>query len=314
VADGGEGTALVLRESLGGRSVAATASDPLGRRLELPSGFVLLEVDEHPGRATRIRGEEVSGGDDAAAGGPVAVVETATASGLSLLAPGELDATAASTYGTGELIIAAVGSGARTVLVAVGGTATSDGGRGAIEAIEDGGGLAGARLTVLADVETRFENAAIEFGPQKGAGPAEVEQLTARLRQFAGRLPRSPLGLPRTGAGGGIAGGLWARYGAEIVSGSKYVLDSIGFDARLGQSGCVIVGEGRLDRQSLGGKIVGEILRRAESAEVPCHAIVGGVDLEPESQAAFASIQVASALEEIQAAAAFVADRLASSG
>ncbi len=137
------------------------------------------------------------------------------------------------------------------MIVAVGGTATSDGGEGAIEAIENAGGMSGAGLLVLADVETPFESAAIDFGPQKGAGPEQIALLTTRLLELASRLPRSPLAVPRTGAGGGIAGGLWARYDAQLVSGSAYVLDSIGFDRRLEQSDCVIVGEGRLDRQSL---------------------------------------------------------------
>ena len=279
VADGGEGTAEVLMKALGGRYVAAAASDPLGRRFE--AGFVLL-------------------GDER-----TAVVETATASGLTLVSEGERDAVAASTAGTGELIVAAARAGATRILLAVGGTATSDGGRGAIRTIESGGGLHEAELIILADVETAFEDAAIVFGPQKGASPADVELLTDRLVETADGLPRSPLGMARLGAGGGIAGGLWASSGAEVVSGADYVLETIDFDRRLSRAECVLVGEGQLDHQSLGGKIVGNILERAKQETVPCHAIVGRCQLSDEEiqQAGFASVQTASTLEEIEAAA-----------
>lgn len=279
VADGGEGTAEVLMETLGGRFVAVPASDPLGRRIE--AGFVLL-------------------GD-----GQTAVVETAAASGLTLVAEDERDPVAASTAGTGELIVAAARSGAERILVAVGGTATTDGGRGATLAIRDGGGPQGAEMVVLADVETAFEDAAIVFGPQKGASPAQVELLTRRLAMTADDLPRSPLGIARMGAGGGIAGGLWASFGAEVVSGADYLLEAIDFDRRLAGADAVLTGEGQLDSQSLDGKIVGSILKRAKRANVPCHAIVGRCQLSDEEiqQAGFASVQTASALERIQAAA-----------
>jgi glycerate kinase len=279
VADGGEGTAEVLMEALGGRLATVPASDPLGRPIE--AGFVLL-------------GE-----------GETAVVETATASGLTLVGEDELDPVVASTRGTGELLVAAAEAGARRILLAVGGTATSDGGRGAIAAIRSGGGLHGAELIILADVETAFEDAAVVFGPQKGASPAEVELLTRRLIESAHAFPRSPLGIPRTGAGGGIAGGLWATLGAEVVSGADHVLEAIDFDRRLARADRVLVGEGQLDQQSLDGKIVGNILERARRAGVPCHAIVGRNRLtEGESvSAGFASVQTASSLEEIEAAA-----------
>jgi len=279
VADGGEGTAQVLVETLGGRFVAVPASDPLGGRIE--AGFVLL-------------------GD-----GQTAVVETAAASGLTLISEDERDPVASSTAGTGELIVAAARSGAERILIAVGGTATTDGGRGAIQAIRGSGGLQGAVMVVLADVETTFEDAAIVFGPQKGASPAQVELLTRRLARTADDLPRSPLGIARMGAGGGIAGGLWASFGAEVVSGADYVLEAIDFDRRLAGAHSVLTGEGQLDSQSLDGKIVGSILERAKRANVPCHAIVGRCRLSDEEiqQAGFASVQTASALDGIQAAA-----------
>ena len=127
-----------------------------------------------------------------AIGDGLAVVETAAASGLHLVADGERDAFAASTAGTGELIAAAVAAGARTIYVGVGGSATTDGGAGAIRAIERGGGLEGAKLIVLCDVRTRFEDAARVFGPQKGADPDTVRRLTARLHRLARRLAAGP--------------------------------------------------------------------------------------------------------------------------
>jgi len=279
VADGGEGTADALTRSLGGRSVAARARDPLGREIE--SGFTVL-------------------GD-----GETAVVETAAASGLTLVPPEERDAVAASSTGTGDLVVAAAQAGIRTILVAVGGTATTDGAHGAIGAIEAAGGIGRARLIVLADVDTVFEDAAVVFAPQKGATDDQVRTLTARLADTAEALPRSPMGIPRTGAGGGIAGGLWAQYGAEILSGADYVLDAIGFEPRLVSAEAVLVGEGRLDRQSLDGKIVGRILERATSAGRPCHAIVGSCRLTRAEldRAGFASVRSASSQGEIEAAA-----------
>ena len=118
---------------------------------------------------------------------PFAVVETATASGLGLLADSERDPLAASTRGTGELIVAAVEAGAETVLVGVGGSASTDGGAGAITAIRDGGGIGRARLIVLCDVQTPFEDAARIYAPQKGADRDAVRRLTRRLRDHARR-------------------------------------------------------------------------------------------------------------------------------
>ena len=150
----------------GGEVVAADAHDPLGR--ELRGCFALVED------------------------GGTAIVETATASGLGLVAEDERDAWAASTYGTGELIAAAAAAGAQVIVVAVGGSATTDGGAGALEAIEEAGGLGGARLVVLCDVRTPFEDAPKVFGPQKGADPAMVKRLEERLGELAGALAARP--------------------------------------------------------------------------------------------------------------------------
>ena len=121
-------------------------------------------------------------------GGGGALVETAAAIGLGLVAAGDRDAEAATSHGAGDLIAAAIDAGAEVVFVAVGGSASTDGGAGAIEAIEESGGLRGARLVVLCDVKTPFERAAERFGPQKGADGAAVGRLSARLDALARRL------------------------------------------------------------------------------------------------------------------------------
>jgi glycerate kinase len=253
IADGGEGTLEVLIRALGGEPVTASVHDPLERPLEARFGLVAPNV---------------------------AIVEAAAASGLALLAAAEFDPFGASTFGTGELILAAARTGVRTIYVGAGGTATTDGGSGAIRAIREGGGLSPAKLVVMCDVRTRFEDAARVYGPQKGADPATVRRLARRLRTVAGSLERDPRGVPMTGAAGGLAGGLWAEFGAELVPGAAFVLDAISFDRRMRESRAVITGEGKLDQQSLAGKAVSEVATRARQAGVPCHAIVGRRELD----------------------------------
>jgi glycerate kinase len=214
-------------------------------------------------------------------------VETATASGLNLVPASRRDAEAASTAGTGELIAAAVRHGANRILLGVGGSATTDGGVGAVAAIEAAGGLRGTRLTVLCDVQTSFEDAATVYGPQKGADAAAVERLIARLNRIAGGLPRDPRGLPGTGAAGGLAGGLWAHYAAELVPGIDTVMDLVGFDALLGRADAVITGEGRLDDQTAEGKAVSGVVRRSRVARVPVWAVVGQSSIREDQLAAF---------------------------
>jgi len=249
VADGGEGTTDALLPALGGETTAAAAHDPLGR--PLTAGFALLEE------------------------GGTALVETASASGLGLVAEHERDAEAASTYGTGELIAAAVDAGAAVVLVAVGGSATTDGGAGALAAIEAGGGLRGAQLVVLCDVTVPWERCAEVFAPQKGAAPEQVERLAARLEALATKLPRDPRGVAMTGAAGGLSGGLWAALGATLEPGAPWILDALDFGSRMRAARAVVTGEGKLDAQTLEGKIVGEVARAAREAGVPLHAVVG---------------------------------------
>jgi glycerate kinase len=255
VADGGEGTLAALLTALGGSTDGTSVSDALGRPVQ--AGFGLIED------------------------GATAVVEVAEASGLGRVADNERDPEAASSRGTGELIAAAVQRGAQVVLVAAGGSATTDGGLGAIEAITEAGGLRGARLVVLSDVRTPFEAAARVFAPQKGADAAAVKRLSRRLDKLGASWPRDPRGVPMTGAAGGLAGGLWAVFGAVLEPGASFVLDALDYDARMRAAAAVIVGEGRLDETSLQGKVLGEAATRARQAGVPCFAIVGTDALDP---------------------------------
>jgi len=289
-ADGGEGTVEALLRGVGGERRAASAHDPLGREIE--ASFALLA--ERPG---------------AAEPSPTAAVEVAEASGLGRVTERERDAEAADSRGTGELISAAIGAGARRILVAAGGSAGTDGGRGAIEAIESGGGLGGARLEVLCDTRVPFERAAEVFAPQKGADDEAVRRLERRLLAYAGALPRDPRGRTMTGAAGGLAGGLWAAHDARLVPGAAYVLGLLGFDRRLERAHAVITGEGRLDAQSFEGKLVGEVVRRCRAAGLPAHAIVGedGLGAAEAERRGIASVQAAGDPESIARAAARIA-------
>ena len=251
LADGGEGTMGVLVAALGGELRTARVADPLGRPVD--TSFALLPD------------------------GRTAIVEMAQASGLGLVSEEERDAYAASTHGTGELIATAVEAGAERVLVTVGGSATTDGGAGALEALEG----VDVRLEVLCDVRTPWEEAARVYGPQKGADAATVERLERRLDELAERAPRDPRGVPMTGGAGGLSGGLWAYRGAELHPGAAHVLDAIGFDERMRESAFVVTGEGGLDDQTLEGKVVGEVATRCRQRGVTCHAVVGRNSLEP---------------------------------
>jgi glycerate kinase len=279
VADGGEGTLEVLIAALGGQIVRVPVRDPLGGRAE---------------------GELALLGED----GRRALLEMASASGLGLVAESERDPWAATSYGTGQLIRAAVNAGAREVLVGVGGSATVDGGRGALEAIAAAGGLDEANLVVLCDVQTPWERCAEIYGPQKGADAEMVARLAERLDAYAAEFPRDPRGVPMTGAAGGLSGALWAGLGAMLEPGAPYVLDAVGFDARVRAARAVVVGEGRIDAQSAMGKIVGEICARARAAGVPVHAVVGRSELDPSEarEIGLRSVTEATDLAEMEAA------------
>jgi glycerate kinase len=256
IADGGEGTIDVVGEAVSAEISKTPVIDALGRAT---TGRIAVFDD-----------------------GKSALVEVADAIGLGLIGEDERDALAASSFGAGELIAAAALTGARDVFVGVGGTATTDGGAGALEALRAAGligkrgRLKGApRITVLCDARASWEQAALVFSPQKGADPSEVTQLAMRLDEIAEQLPQDPRGRLLTGAGGGLSGGLWAAAGAELKSGAGFVLERLDFPKRMVASRAVITGEGSLDHQTLLGKAVGEVATRARQSGVPCHAIVG---------------------------------------
>lgn len=256
IADGGEGTVAVVSEATGATVVEVPCADALGRTA---TGRVAVFDD-----------------------GGSALVEVADAIGLARIAEDERDAVAASSRGAGELIAAACATGARDVFVGVGGTATTDGGAGALEALRERkligvrGRLKGApRITVLCDVRAGWEQAAPVFAPQKGANEHQLKKLAQRLDALADELPQDPRGKLLTGAGGGLSGGLWAAGGADLKSGAAFVLERVGFDARMAAARAVVTGEGSLDHQTLLGKAVGEVATRARQSGVPCHAIVG---------------------------------------
>jgi glycerate kinase len=258
MADGGEGTLAALLHALGGGTECLEASGPLGEPVGAELGWL--------------------------SDGATAVVEVAQASGLELVPEGARDAEAASSRGTGELIDAALAQGAGRVLVAAGGSASTDGGAGALAALAGGGASrrrGGPRITVLCDVQTPYELAATRFAAQKGADAAAVRRLSRRLAELARRLPRDPTGVPMTGAAGGLAGGLWAAMDAELVPGAAFVARELRLPERLKRARAVVTGEGRLDRTTLAGKAVAEVARTARQLGVPAHAVVGRNRLDP---------------------------------
>jgi glycerate 2-kinase len=255
LADGGEGTL----EALGGPNRTTTVTGPLG----------------DPVRAEwRLEGR-------------TAVIEMARASGLGLVGgPDGNDPVAASTVGTGELIGTAVDSGARRVLVGLGGSATTDGGLGALRALYPLHRLGGVELVALCDVRAPFVDAAAVFAPQKGASPAQVELLRRRLDRLAD-VYRADYGvdvrdLDGSGAAGGLGGGL-AVAGASLAPGFEVVADELDLHDVLDGADLVITAEGFLDRQSFEGKVIGGVVGLAAPLGVPCVAIVGEVveELEP---------------------------------
>jgi glycerate 2-kinase len=252
LSDGGEGFLEVL-DVLGGELRTALVTGPLGEPVEA---------------------------EWRSAGG-LAVVESARASGL-VLAGGAQgnDPLAATSRGTGELIAAAVESGAQTVIVGVGGSATTDGGLGALAALDEAGGIRGAEVLVACDVTTLFVDAARIFGPQKGADPRQVAQLESRLVDLLGayRLRGTDVrDIPGAGAAGGLAGGLVVA-GARIVSGMDLVAELVGLERRIEASDLVLSGEGKLDPTSWTGKVIGGVADRASAIERPVVAIAGQVE------------------------------------
>jgi len=303
LADGGEGTLDAVMATGDWAPLPASARDPLMRPIDA--------------RFLR-RGER-------------AVVELAVASGLSLVAPGERDADAATTFGTGQVLAAAIGLGCTSIVLGLGGSATTDGGAGLLMALgvrlldSDGndlpmGGaaladleaidlselsplLAEVRLTVASDVANPLLGelgAAAVYGPQKGLDGAGVARLDAALAHFADVLEattgRQVRDVPGAGAAGGTTAGLLAiadRFAAfEVRPGIDVVMGITDFDARLAESDLVLTGEGRVDAQTAFGKTALGVARRARAAGVACVCVGGAVT--PEGAAALLEVGAAS--------------------
>lgn len=250
LADGGEGSLAVV----GGANKTTTVTGPLGDPVDAP---------------WRLEGR-------------TAFIEMSAASGLKLLGkPEDNDPLAADTLGTGELISTAVELGARTIYVMVGGSATTDGGWGAIRALPPAPRFKEVDLIVACDVETKFCDAAEIFGPQKGASPAQVKLLTGRLHRlvqvYSERFGVDVSEMLYGGAAGGLAGGL-AAVGAKLESGFDVLAEWAELDVALQDASLVVTGEGMLDEGSFQGKVVGGVQRWAKAADVDVLGIVGQAD------------------------------------
>lgn len=212
----------------------------------------------------------------------IAWIETAAAVGLTLVGgPDANDAVAASTTGVGELIVAAIDAGAKRVIVGMGGSATTDGGWGAIQALRPLHRLLGIELVAACDVEIRFVDAATRFAAQKGASRAQVALLERRLQRlvevYQDEFGVDIGGIEGSGAAGGLAGGL-AAVGFTLQPGFDVVAERTGWFEQLEQVDLVITGEGLFDSESLQGKVVGGVIDAARAQGVPVAAIVGDVD------------------------------------
>ncbi len=249
MADGGEGTAEALRTSLGGEWRTAAVSDPLRGPVE--AGFALLP----DGRA---------------------IVEAAAAIGIARLSGDELDPLRASSRGLGELIVAAQDAGATGLVVGLGDSATVDGGAGLREVV----GAVPAGTLVACDVTNPLlgpRGAARAFGPQKGASPAQVDELERRLASDSLLEPYAHV--PGAGAAGGLGAAL-ASLGATLIPGSELVAEAIGLRERLGSATLVVTGEGTVDAASREGKVTGLVASLAAEAGVRCVVFGGSIEVD----------------------------------
>jgi glycerate kinase len=274
--DGGEGTGECLLQALAGERVE-------------------LEVSGADGAAVQSWFGLTSSGDG--------VVEVSAAVGLGSRHPTAADAWAASSRGVGELVAAAARAGRGNVIVCCGGSATTDGGRGALEALSEDG-AAVREVIVLCDVTTPFESAAMVFAPQKGADPETTRRLAERLRRLAASAPRDPRGLPGSGAAGGLAGGFWAYLGARLVPGASYVLEAVGFDNACSRASLVVTGEGRLDHQTLAGKLPAVVAERARRNGLATVLVCGCLDRAVRASDFAAAAFEASTIDELEAVGA----------
>lgn len=298
VADGGEGTMDALCRTLGGKTIFAEVSDPLGRPIQ--ASYAILED------------------------GVTAVIEMAVASGLPLLSSEERNPLKTSTYGTGQLIADALDRGCRKFLIGIGGSATNDAGMGVLQALGyrfldaqgnilygsgeslekvvsvDGSSanpaLSEAEFIVACDVETPLygpKGAAYVFAPQKGADTAMVERLDKGLKHFSEVLQKSlntikgDSDTPGAGAAGGLGFGFMAFMNAHLARGIDMVMDVIGFDEIIKDADLIITGEGKIDSQTLAGKTPFGVLQRAKHQGIPVVAICGSLHLtQDEAKAA----------------------------
>lgn len=249
IADGGEGTLDVL----GGPNRTTCVTNPLG------------DVVEAQWRFQR----------------DVAIIEMARASGLALIGgAAQNDIIAASTFGTGEIIDAALNLGAKRIIVCLGGSATIDGGFGAVRAIGSPARLRSVEFLVACDVRTRFTDAARIFGKQKGASPTQIEFLTARLNSlrhtYLADYGIDVQNLEGSGSAGGLAGGL-AALGASLVPGFDLVADEVGLHELIAAADLVITGEGFMDEETFEGKAVGGVKEMAADSNTPVVAICGDI-------------------------------------
>lgn len=286
VADGGEGTVQALVDATGGEIVWQTVTGPLG---EPVTAFFGILGDEQ-----------------------TAVIEMASAAGLPLVPPERRDPRITTTYGVGELILAALDRGCRRFIIGIGGSATNDGGAGMVQALgaslltSDGTPIArgGAALATLAQISTdtlepRLRECAVEvacdvnnplcgpmgasavYGPQKGATPEMVLQLDAALAHYAGIIERdiglSVAAIPGAGAAGGLGAGLLAFLHAALRPGAQIVLEAVQLEAQLHATDLVITAEGQLDAQTAYGKSVGAVAALAKRYGIPVLAIAGGL-------------------------------------
>jgi glycerate kinase len=260
MSDGGEG----LLDALGGEVRRTRVSGPLGQPVDAEWRMLASTTP-----------------------GPTAVVEMSRAAGRAQLPhPAGDDVLRANTTGVGELLLAARDAGARRIVVGCGGSATTDGGLGAFEAVGSASDLEGIELVVACDVTTPFADAATVFGPQKGATPAQVRVLSRRLHDLAARYRREAGveldSLAGAGAAGGLAGGLVAL-GARIEPGFDLVAGIVGLAERMASADLVVTGEGHLDPPSFEGKVPGGVLELARARTrtgraLPVLCIAGGSD------------------------------------
>lgn len=263
LSDGGEGTIDTLVPALGGDFRQAAVHDPLGRQIEARFGICA----------------------------DVAVLEVAEACGLQRLAPRERNPLAASSYGVGELLLAAYKLSARHFLVGLGGTATCDGGAGMLQVPGLRETLRDCTMELLCDVDNPFmgpRGAARVFAPQKGASPADVEVLEGRLEALAKRfLAETGVDvrlLPGAGAAGGLGGAFMAYFQVSRVSGIDKVLELVRFDESVEGADLIITGEGKSDNQTLSGKVPLGVLRHAHG--IPVALLSGRIEDREALQAA----------------------------